>query len=304
MCKIKRNMWISVLIAIIFIALFGYLFPKNPDKYLKDSFWALKVHDSKKYNFIIIGDSRTYRGISPYEIEDILPDYNVFNFAFSNGGLNPQIYKAAESRLDATQKPAIILIGVTALTLNDISMPNEQYSQELRRPKEEVLERIYLGKYLNYFSPVSPMVVKNILQGIQPTSNYISIYHDNGWVESDKFPKDTLEAMPFYEKDFSLHTTNYQLLAKLCQQINLWAEQGIKVFAFRPPAAQPLITLEDSIGNYNEDVIKRSIESSGGYWIEVNPYLYKTYDGSHLNKNESRKLSQYIANKIKVCLGY
>lgn len=288
--------------AIVIIVLLGQFLPKNPDKYLKDRFWALKVHNNKRYNFIILGDSRTYRGISPYEIEDILPKYDVFNFAFSNGGLNSQIFKAAESRLDEKQKPAIILLGISALTLNDISLPNEQYSQEVNRSKEDVLERIYFGKYFNYFSPVTPMMIKNIIQGIKPKSNYISIYHDNGWVESEKFPQDTLEALPFYEKDFTLHSINYQLLNKLCKQINLWTTKGIKVFAFRPPAAQPLITLEDSLGHYNEYIIKRSIEASGAYWIEVNPALYKTYDGSHLPKAEARKLSQYIANKIKTCL--
>jgi hypothetical protein len=62
------------------------------------------------------------------------------------------------------------------------------------------------------------------------------------------------------------------------------------------------MTLEDSIGKYNESLIKQQIEISGGHWIDINPALYKTYDGSHLPKAEARELSQYIANKIKIYL--
>ncbi|MFA6199331.1 MAG: hypothetical protein WC679_02845 [Bacteroidales bacterium] len=302
MSKLKQNIWITLLLAMIFIGILGAVLPKNPDKYLKDKFWAFKVHNNKKYNFIILGDSRTYRGISPYEIENILPEFSVFNFAFSNGGLNPIIYKAAETRLNSKSESMIILLGVSALTINDISLPNEQYVQELKMPKEEVFEQIYFGEYLNYFSPVTPIIVKNLIKGTKPIFKYISIYHENGWVESEKFPVDTLEAFPYYEKDFKSHTTDYKLVNELCKQIILWKSKGIKVFAFRPPAAQPLIALEDSVGNYNEQLIKQKIEISGGQWIDINPALYKTYDGSHLPKAEARKLSQYIANKIKTYL--
>ena len=117
------------------------------------------------YNFIILGDSRTYRGVSPYDIEQVLPEFRVFNFAFSNGGLNPAIYKAAETRLDIKTDSTIILLGVSALTINNLSLPNEQYIQELTRAKEEVMERMYLGTYLNYFSSVTPTKVRDLIEG-------------------------------------------------------------------------------------------------------------------------------------------
>ncbi|MDD4684705.1 MAG: hypothetical protein PHD45_05685 [Bacteroidales bacterium] len=300
--KFKHNIWITLLLAIILIGIFGYILPKNPDKYLKDRFWSFKVHNSRKYNFIILGDSRTYRGISPYEIENILPEFSVFNFAFSNGGLNPMIYKATDAKLNEMGEPKIILLGVSALTINDLSLPNEQYIQELTRAKEEIFERIYFGEYLNYFSPVTPIMIKDLIKGEKMKSNYISIYHDNGWVESEKFPQDTMEAMPYYEKDFTIHSTNYQLVNQLCEQIRTWESKGIKVFAFRPPASIPLVALEDSTGNYNEHLIKQKIELSGGHWIDIDPTSYNTYDGSHLSKGEARKLSKYIANEVKIFL--
>lgn len=298
----KKNIWITFLLAIAFTAILGAILPKNPDKYLKDKFWAYKVHQHNEYNFIILGDSRSYRGVSPSEIEKILPEYNVYNFAFSNGGLNSVIYKAAEKKLSKTNEPTIILLGVSALTLNDISSPNEQYAQELKRAKEDVFERIYFGEYLNYFSPVTPVIVNDMIHGNKPKSKYINIYHKDGWVESDKIPIDTSEAMQYYQKDFTLHTTNYKLVDELCTQISLWNSRGIKVFAFRPPASLPLVVLENSAGNYNEKLIKQKIEKSGGNWIDIIPTSYKTYDGSHLPAKEARKLSRYLANIIKIQL--
>ena len=85
----------------------------------------------------------------------------------------------------------------------------------------------------------------------------------------------------------------------MCQQIEYWNKQGITVFAFRPPAAAPLLALEDSTGNYNEHLIKQKIEQASGIWIEINANQFKTYDGSHLPTKEAEKLSKEIALSIK-----
>jgi len=302
MNNLKQNIWITFLIAMMFVGVFGVILPKNPDKYLKNRFWTLKVHSASKYNFIILGDSRSYRGVSPYEIENILPEFRVFNFGFSNGGLNSTILEAADRRLLGSDSLKVILMGVSALTINNLSLSNEQYFQELVRPREEVLESRYLGRFLYYFSPVTPEVVKDLIKDVRPIVNYINIYHDNGWVESQKIPSDTMEAMSYYIDDFKLHKTNYRLVDDICDKIRIWKSKGVKVFAFRPPAALPIVTLEDSVGEYNEQLIEEKIVSAGGYWIDVDPAMYKTYDGSHLSKEEACKLSRYIAVKIKTIL--
>ncbi len=302
MNNLKQNIWITFLIAMMFVGVLGVILPKNPDKYLKNRFWTLKVHSKSKYNFIILGDSRSYRDISPYEIENILPEFRVFNFGFSNGGLNSTIFEAADRRLLENDSLKVILMGVSALTINNLSLSNEQYLQELLRPREEVLENIYFGRFLYFFSPISPEVIKDLIKGDKPAVNYTNIYHDNGWVESQKIPSDTMEAMPYYIEDFKLHKTNYQLVDDMCDKIRIWTSKGVKVFAFRPPAALPIVSLEDSVGEYKEQLIEEKIESAGGYWINVDPAMYKTYDGSHLSKEEACKLSRYIAVKIKTIL--
>lgn len=299
MRKLKQNIWITLFLSLIFLGTLGTVIPKNADKYLGDRFWSLKANIKTKYNLIALGDSRTYRGISPADIENILPNIKAYNFGFSNGGLNATIFNAAEEKLIKSDSNKIILLGVTAFSINELSKSNKHYLQELTRPKEEIFERIYFGKILNYFSPTTPEKIRDLINDIKPEINYISIHHDNGWVESEKIPKDTMHAIPYYKKDFSLHTTNYKLVDDLCHQIRLWDNKGIKVFAYRPPAAVPLITLEDSMGNYNESIIKQKIENAGGCWIYIDPTKYKTYDGSHLQKEDARRLSRDIASRIK-----
>lgn len=299
----NKNIWISLTLAIVCIAITSLYIPQENKTHLKDRFWTIKTHKTKNCNLIILGDSRVYRGISPYAIEQILPHYKAFNFGYSNGGLNHTMYKAAEKKLKNTRKNRIVLIGASALSLNKLSSSNTQYLQEIARPYTEVFERMYLGKYMGYFGAITPeeLCNKDVKKKL-PKVEYTSIYHDNGWVASDKAPADTMEALPFYIKDFKKHSTSNPLIDEMCTQINEWSSKNIKVFVFRPPAAAPLVSLENSAGKYNESLIKRKVELAGGVWIDVDPTKYKTYDGSHLSEKEAQKLSIYLAQKIKAAL--
>ena len=56
-------------------------------------FWNNKVNDTKKYNFIISGDSRAYRGVSPDEVETIIENISkAKNLGFSSGGFNEEVF--------------------------------------------------------------------------------------------------------------------------------------------------------------------------------------------------------------------
>jgi hypothetical protein len=49
--------------------------------------------------------------------------------------------------------------------------------------------------------------------------------------------------------------------------------------------------------NFRE--IKAGFEKAGGYWMELNPARYKTYDGSHLTIESARQLSDEMGGFIK-----
>jgi hypothetical protein len=291
----KPNIWISMLMAAMLVTALSFVLPKDSEKYLGELFWSRKTFASAKYNVVLMGDSRVYRGLSPDIIESHLPGLEVLNFAYSNGGLNPTMFDAAEKKLAQNDKPKVIVMGISANAISGYSAGNQQYLQELNRPREEVMERIYLNPLRYWFSATSPEKLKKYFANQEETAYYRNKYFMNGYVESDKFPVDTMAAIPSYTSDF----TNYKVELKntdvLFKQVEKWTNAGIIVVGFTPPVSQPMQMLEDTLGMFNEALIKAGIEKASGHWIDLNPANFKTYDGSHLTIESAQKLSHNIS---------
>lgn len=300
--KRTPNISITILVAGLLVAALSFVIPKNKEKYLGDMFWSRKTFASAKYNVVLMGDSRVYRGLSPYVIEKRLSGLKVLNFGYSNGGLNPTMFDAAESKLNKKAKNKVIVLGISANSITSYTKDNNQYLQELTRPKEDVLERLYLNPILYWFSATNPEQLKESFKAADNSSYYLSEYHLNGYVESDKFPADTMEALPSYIKDFTKYKVEQSAIDELFEQIKKWVAEGITVVGYRPPVSHPMVELEDSLGNYNEELIKTGFEAAGGHWVEVEPTEYKTYDGSHLDKPSAERFSEFLAQKISSLL--
>ena len=297
--RIKPNIWITMMMAAVLVTALSFVLPKDSEKYLGELFWSRKTFAPAKYNIVIMGDSRVYRGLSPEIIESHLPGLKVLNFAFSNGGLNPTMFDAAEKKLTKNDYPKIIVFGVSANTISGYSEGNQQYLQELTRPREEVLERIYLNPLRYWFSATSPEKLKEYFSNSEVTAFYRNKYFMNGYVESEKFPVDTMEAISSYIDDFTNFKVDSTHLNILFQQVEKWANKGITVVGFVPPVSQPMQMLEDTLGLFDEAAIKTGIEKASGHWIDLNPANYKTYDGSHLTIESAQKLSNKIGEEIE-----
>ncbi len=297
--KKTPDIWITLVLAMFMTVALSFVFPKNDEKYLGDLFWTKKTFAPSDYNIVIMGDSRTYRGISPDIMQEFLPDMKILNFAYSNGGLNHTMFNAAEEKLVDGNNPKIIVLGISPNTVTGFSSKNDQYFQELGRSREEILERLYLYPILYWFSPTSLEELVNKIKEKKEVFYYRNTFHMNGYMESEKYPVDTLEAIPYYEDDFAQYKVEEENINDLLQQVKTWNNQGIKVLAFRPPVSVPMKMLEDSVGKYDEYRIKKGIEESGGYWIDLAQGNYKTYDGSHLDVESAEKLSVKIAEKIE-----
>ena len=223
----------------------------------------------------------------------------VLNFAFSNGGLNPIMFDAAEEKLAQNDKPKVIVMGISANAISGYSAGNQQYVQELNRPREEIFERIYFNPLRYWFSATSPEKLKNHFSETKETAFYRNKYFMNGYVESEKFPADTMEAIPSYTKDFTNYKVTPENLSDLFKQVKKWTDSGIIVTGFTPPVSQSMQMLEDTLGMFDEALIKTGFEKASGHWIELNPAKYKTYDGSHLNIESAQKLSNEIGEEIQ-----
>lgn len=300
--KGKPTILITILIAAVLVTALSLILPKNEEKYMSENFWTHKTLSAKYYNVIIMGDSRVYRGISPEAMLKELPTLKIFNFGYSNGGLNPTMFEAAESKLLNKAEVKVMVLGISANTVTGYTENNNQYLQEFNRPREEVIERLYFNPVKYWFSPTSPEALKELIRGEEPTSYYTNHYHLNGYVLSEKFPSDTMEAIPLYIKDFTHYKVDDRKLADLYKQVAEWSSKGILTIGFRPPVSHPMYMLEDSMGLYNEAAIKAGIIEAGGYWLDLNHTDFKTYDGSHLNEPSAIKLSEMLATFIRKTL--
>jgi len=295
----KPNILISIAMAAVLVSALSFVLPKDAEKYLGELFWSRKTFAPAKFEVVIMGDSRVYRGLSPEILESHLPGLKVLNFAYSNGGLNPTMFDAAEKKLAKNDKPKIMILGISANAITGYSSGNQHYLQELNLPREEILERIYLNPLRYWFSSTSPEKLILYFSKSKETAYYRNKYFMNGYVESDKFPVDTTEAISSYIDDFTNFKMDSSNLNVLFKQVEKWTNAGLFVVGFTPPVSQPMRMLEDTLGLFNEATIKAGFEMASGHWIDLDPARFKTYDGSHLNIESAQQLSNKIGEEVE-----
>jgi hypothetical protein len=144
-----------------------------------------------------------------------------------------------------------------------------------------------------------PEKLKNHFSETKETAFYRNKYFMNGYVESEKFPADTMEAIPSYTKDFTNYKVTPENLSDLFKQVKKWTDSGIIVAGFTPPVSQPMQMLEDTLGLFDITTIKTGFEKASGYWIDIEPTQYKTYDGSHLTIESAKQLTNTVGNEIE-----
>lgn len=294
----KSKIAITLLIAAALAATISAVLPVGSEDVKSEFFWSRKTFASPVYDVVLMGDSRVYRGLSPEAMKPHLPGLKILNFGYSNGGLNPVMFDAAERKLAENDNPKVIVLGISANTITAYSADNQQFLQELNRPREQLLERLYLNRLRQLFPSTSPLELLQLLVEKEDSSFYRHTYFRSGYVASEKFPIDTTEAIPLYTDDFTNYKVEDKFLEPLFRQVREWSNKGISVVAFRPPVSQPMRNLEDTLGEFDEGKLKNGIVQAGGHWIDLNPSNYKTYDGSHLMVESAQKLSVKVAKSI------
>lgn len=289
--------FLTLLISTVLIYSLGCIRPMPISSLvLKEKFWADKVHSDKKYDVIVAGDSRVYRGVDPESINKELKGLDVLNFGFSSGGFNELIFEEIEKRLKRDSKNKVIVLGLTPYSLTPKAQNNSHFLQEKNRNNQEVFNKRFLNPLFSFFNPIKP---SDFLQNNDIIKGYHEKFRKDGWVESKKIPFNPKSALQVYVKDFKDNLVSKEVLDNLFKQIKQWVEKDIIVFAIRIPTTRDMEGLENEISGYREETIKKDIESHGAHWIDIkNRFDYFSYDGSHLEGESARQFSSYIGKEI------
>lgn len=268
-----------------------------------ERFWVLKAQGTARFDVILMGDSRVYRGLSPQAMETILQGYRILNYGFSGGGLNAEMYAAAEGRLDPRSSKKSIVLGVTPLTLTTRAERNDHFQQEMLRPPDYVFMHLYWMPLLNALAPLGAQDFTSTLaaQNAHPNQEgYYLEFHDDGWVASYTIPESPLSALPSYRDIFSQTPVSPRLVQELVDQTRLWTQRGIQVYAFRVPSSQAMVDLENQMSGFDEAALVKAFEDAGGIWFSIPLAPYHSYDGNHLTKSSAEALSIDLAKLIKL----
>lgn len=260
---------------------------------IPDSFWLQKANAEARYDIVLLGDSRVYRGISPEDMAIVLDGYEILNFGFSANGLNPQMYGLAEDKL-ASDGRQIMVLGISPYSLTPESAPNEHYTSIISQNPEPVSP---FGS-IALFQPITLQELNTLITNAPPTDYYYQEPRPDGWVASYRYPVNLEAGEQVYRDIFIDNQIESELVDALISQAGEWASNGVCVYAFRMPASNAVRQLEDTLSGFNEMSIQAQLETNGVIWIDIDPEQYNTYDGSHLNIDSARQFSQDIAQII------
>lgn len=264
-------------------------------------FWMKKIYPGRKFDALILGDSRTHIGLSPKIMMKELRNFRIFNFGLSGGGLNTEIYRIAETYLDPKSPRKAFILGITPRSLTVVTEKNVHYWMEKERPFEEYIQSVYIDPNLKLFLPVHPMSIARFLLNKRIDEEIQKEFYDDGWspVQVKSADTNSLYCVEMYKKIFSISKVSRNLITDLICQTAEWNTQGIMVFGFIFPSCKEMENVERNMSGLREEELSARFRDAGGIWLEPVKSGLFTYDGSHLNKNSAILFSESLAKQIR-----
>ena len=291
----SRKIPYFIVLSIIMAFLIAVFRPqKSYSEFGKDYYWTLKTHPQKKYDVVIYGDSRVYRGVSPEKVS-VGTGLKAFNFGFSSGSMSMQMLDFAEQQLNMSGSP-VMIIGLTPHSLTESAFKDKQFYQEMNRAPYDLFQRLYIDRYLTFFDKIEPTDMFRLNRTVQEN------YRTDGWAECSSESIDLESGLKSYQKVFENNPIKVDGVKQFCDKIRHWTDRGIHVVVYRPPTFPKMEELENQLTGFDEKEIARQVESAGGVWMEVDKSAYQTYDGSHLMATSAVELSKRINEVVKACL--
>lgn len=291
----RSRITVSIAASLLFILLIKLTFPEaKNNKELVHEFWMSKTHSKDKYNVVVCGDSRVYRGVSPDAIIDNT-DLNLtgINLGYSGSGFSEEYLDFALSKLDKNASLKVLVLGVTPHSLTREAFKNDDLRSYKEVASTQVMKAGYLSPILKHFAPyqLSELIGRR-------TVSHIQEYKPDGWVASSFRVPNPESAIPSYRKTFSKYQVKETEVDAFLKKVGQITSSGIHVIAFRPPSTIRMRALEDSISGFDESYIKQKLIEDSVVWMDFSEADFNSHDGSHLHFESAIKLSEMIGKRI------
>jgi len=291
---------VSITVAILASVGTNMVRPVTTDARLKTEwFWAMKTHDTDDVDLIIYGDSRVSQAVDTRPLQTLFPDVTARNLGYAGAGFNPEMYTHLRRIAEGKESRMIILLGITPYGLTTEAAANEQFREEWRRPKSEVLLRLRLYPLLSVFEPVAPSMFRNA----RSQSGMYITHHADGWEEAYELPENPGKWLPIFRRHFQRTQVDPRNLQATYTFIRDCRRDGIPVYGFRPPSCRQMEQIEDDHSGFEEASFIRDFEAAGGTWLDVaDRFAYYSYDGSHLHYKAAKEFSRDLAAAIRATI--
>lgn len=257
--------------------------PKVEQELAEESFWINKAHQNKKFDAVILGDSRALRGINP----KYLSKYeDVYNLAFRSASFTKDYLKYGQSIL---KNGGTFIIAITPHSFVSLDNPNEHLYEYKNQSFDEVLikKNHFLHRLLSPF--------RDRKFNIRQKPKYDKIFFNNGFVATNLKDSNIGQGIEVYKNIFSKRKFDIELFENF---LDLARRSGNNYVFFRMPSCLEMEELENSLSIFNENLVKKLVDQSGFKWIGFdNKFNFETYDASHLKPSSAKKFSIYL-NKL------
>lgn len=287
-----------ILTALLTLCLKFFIDPPLVNTELRNDFWLNKTYDSNRFNVVVGGDSRIYRGFSIADMEAEFPaDMNGYNLGFSSAGYSATYINLLANRLTLSG-PRFLVLGLTPNSFTDVAASDEMLNQYKAVSGFDRYKSLYLSQYLKHFAPYKISDLKTAWAG-----DYEGVlrehFNANGWVASDLKPASDSVALQIYTKLFVDVNVNDSIIDQFIFKVDSLHKTGINIIAFRPPTNDAMTAIEDSLSGFNEVEIANRLKAVGVVWMDFDNKDFNSYDGSHLAEPSARLLGKKVGQEIQ-----
>ncbi|MEM7187612.1 MAG: hypothetical protein AAF466_13235 [Bacteroidota bacterium] len=257
-----------------------------------------------KQHSLIIGTSKAAQGIRPSILEEVLPDHQVFNFAFTvaHSPFGPSYLNGIQRKVAEEANGGVFIITVDAWSIadgnedpNDPEQFDENYSflNNLKTVDAHPNIPYLLRYYQNYYAKIFDR-------------DTVAFLHDDGWLEiNTRMGEEVVQTriknkMSSLEKKTEINQLSETRLDYLYHTIELLQQRG-SVYLVRMPVHPELAEVDTSVIPHFEGIVNMVSHQTQTPYLDLYPEngRYQYTDGVHLTRESAEAVSRRIGLWIK-----